>query len=397
MIKILFMLVMTWLLLVTQGCHSLKVRKHLDVQETLFVNINKTGGVFTVKDINDISGDVNLKSLQLSSDAVMKRLCAEQDNSRCLDRILDTVENQVNRKSILSSYNHLLEKNRSHQKALHGLYLKYAPAYEKDSKKITLRYLVNDESKFYKGETLPFKEILYIALNDLMYPTKALHKKEIHDLFPQSLLTVQSEIDKLNETLLSEYKKDMRIYKRTLKKRTAFYPLVRRASLKEGVFSLKIRAPKIINRKSAREERVIFNIIGKDLHNLYPYAFEGKNRDLSVSFNKRNTSFTNLSGKNISLKSITFFYNGYNQTILLGRDFSFSELSYGSTTSTPSNLFFTKRFKRAAFFPAMSEAKAKREKVNFGIEVKYKIEGKANAQVLASSKKEFLWRFITGY
>jgi len=397
MIKILFMLVTALLLLATQGCHSLKVRKSLDVKETLFVNINKIGKNFSVKDVSNISGDVNLKTLQLSSDAVMVRLCGEKDNSRCLDQVLDVVENGTNRKGILASYNHLLQKNKEHQEALEKLHTKYAPSYKEDSKKVTLRYLVNDETKFYKGEELPFEEILYLGLNDLKYPAKALHRKEINDLFPHSILKLQSEINRVNERLLAEYEKDLRVYKRTIQNRSTFYPLVRRASMKEGPFSFKIRAPKIINRKEVRKERVIFNIIGKDIHDLYPYAFESRNRDLKVSFNKRNTSFANLSGEEMTLESITFFYNGYNQTTLLGRDFSFSELNIGSTTSTPSNFFFTKRFKQAAFFPALSEAKAKREKVKFGIEVKYKIEGRSGVKVLSSAKKELIWRFITGY
>lgn len=391
------MAVIASLLFVTQGCHSLKVRESLDYKETLFVNVNKTGQSFSVKEISNMKGDVNLKTLQFTSDDAMIRLCGEKDNGQCLDDVLDVVEHGTNRKGVLASYNHLVNKNTAHQQALDKLYENYALPYKKERKKITLRYLVNDETKFYKGEKLPFTEILYVGLNDLSYPKKSLHKETINSLFPHAALKLQSELNKLNERLISEYEKDIMIYKRTLKKRSTFYPLVRRTSMKEGPFTFTIRAPEVINRGDTGKQRVIINITGKDIHELYPYAFEGKNRDLKVSFTKRNTSFKNLSGKSLSLESITFFYNGYNQTTLLGRDFSFSELNQGVTTSTPSNLFFTKRFKQAAFYPKMSQAKAKIKKVNFGIEVKYRIAGQSVSKILVASKKELLWRFITGY
>ena len=385
------------LLLMTQGCHTLKKREQIDVAQTLFVNVDKVGNSFSVKNITHDSGDVNLKIMALSSPASKMKLCGSLEDERCFDKVLDAVETTLDRKSLLLTYNHLMAKNSEHKKALETIYQRFSGTYESDSKKINLRYLINDQTNLYKGEKLPFKDLLHVGLNDLKYPQKTLYQSDIDNLFPHTIDAFQSDVRDLTDSLDESYAKDLSIYKRTIRKRSSFYPLVRRSSMKEGLFTLKVQAPERVDRKREDTVRVIFHILGKDMHAVYPPRWEGKNRHLKVTLNKQSTTFTNLSHKRLSLKSITFFYNGYNQTTLLGRDFSFSALDAKATTSTPSTIFLTKRFKQAAFFPGLSQSKAQNRKVEFGIEVKYKVEGKTSSDVFMVSKKEILWRYITGW
>jgi hypothetical protein len=380
------------------GCGGLKKRIVLDVEKPLFAHVIKQGEVFKVKELHDVSGDVNLKTLQLTSDAVAVKLCGAKDETGCIDDVLDAVETQVKRKAVLKTFDSVIQRRNKHVKALDEIHDKFKASYKEDGEKIKLTYLVNDLTKFYKGSKIPFEEFAYLKINELKYPQSALHEKEIHDMFPHPLEDFQANMNLLNEDLEKSYAKDIKVYNRNIRYRSSFYSvMVKNQTPKYEKFSLKIKAPTKIRRDNRNTPRVIFHITGIDMENVFPYRFEVQNSDIKFRFDHKNMRFTNLTTKDITLEHITLYYNGYNQSTLLGENFHFSGLQAKTSTSTPWRVFLKEHFKKSGFYPAMTKKKALASRVPFGIKLKYKIDGKRHMQLLQGNKKEILYHSITGW
>lgn len=397
--KKLFILAITVGLMVTiLGCGSLKQRVVFDVEDTLFVNISKSDDIFKVESLHDVSGDVNLKTLQMTSDAASAKLCGSKDNLSCIDKVIDVVAQTVPRESILKAYNHLTGIRRAHVTKLDEIHDKFKDEYKEEHPTHELAYLINDETSFYKGEKIPFKEIAYVGVNTLKYPDDVYHREEIHNMFPHPIEDFQANMELLQADLDLAYIKDIKVYNRNIRYRSSFYPIiVDNKTPKVRTLSMRVQAPKRLKRGAQDKSRVLFHITGVDFKNVFPYKFEGKNRDMKVVFDKKHITFKNLGKKDINLEAITLIYNGYNHSILLGDNFSFSLIKVHASTSAPSKVFMSDNLKKGAFFPALTKMKTMKMKSKFGIKLKYKVAGESKVRLLSVSKKELLWHSISGW
>lgn len=410
--KIVLLALMGTLLLSLTGCGELKKRKTFGVKHVLFANVTKTETGFTVKELHNKSGDVNLKTLQITSAAVATRLCGSSNNLECIDRLLDSVAHGMQRRSILKTYGFVMAKRDAHIAKLDKIYKKFEGSYQSDiaqMKVVKKSYdgglqpkgvicLLNDESKFYKGSDIPFTELISIKANELKYPDETFHNQEIDSMFPHPVADFQANIKQFHEDLKYQYVKDLKVYNRNIRYRSAFYPIViPNITPKVGDFRLKIQAPKEIRRASQSPARVVVHIMSKDFNAVYPYMFEAKNRDLKVVLNKKHTTFTSLNSKAITLQSMELLYKGHKSSILFGENFSFSFIAANASTSTPSKIFFSEHFKKAANFENMTRDKTRKTRYKFAITVNYMIEGKSAVQKLSVTKNELLHHSLTGW
>ncbi len=378
-----------------QGCGGPKERVVIDTPKTLYVNMEKSAAGFKLKEIVDRGGDIDIRLLQASSPDVIAKFCGEKDAHGCMDKIIDIVEKNINRKALLIRYNALVSANERHIAIMKKDLDEYRPGYEADYKKVGLEYRINDLSRLYKGEKLHNEKIVWVGKNDLNYPSKADHKDEIEKLFPVAYEAFHDKAKALEEAWKKAFSKEEITYKRTIRKRSSYYPLVRAKTMKSGPFSLSVRAPQFVNRNEAGNKRVIINVTGKDVEDIYPHKFEAKNPDIKVVFNQKMTTFVNNRSEDIMLQSLTFFYNGHKEKVLLGDNFSFSLIGPKEQTATDSALFLTEDFAQAANYAKVTRANAKQRQVSFGIELAYRIGN--HDKKLKFHKKNPLWRFISGW
>lgn len=395
--KIILALISIGVILTFGGCGTLKKRVVIDVEYPLYANLIKSDNKIKIKELHDLSGDVNLKTLRVTSDDVAKRLCGDKNDIGCIDAVLDAVDQQLSRASLSKSYDYVKRQQMAHQQSLKNVYLENLPSYQEDAKKVKMLYRVNDLTRFYKGSKIPFENFAYLEPNELKYPEAATHEKELHAMFPHPVEDFQANINQLHDDMKKSFDKDLTIYKQNIAYQSSFYKIVVKENPKHGDLSFRIQAPKKVGRNSRNDPRIIFHIVGMDKTGIYPYDFKTHNADLKFSLDHKQMTFTNVTRKDIRLEYLTLSYNGYTQDLLLGDNFHFSLIKAKSSTATPWSILLSEHFKKAAFYPKLTLANAKRTKVSFGITLTYKIVGQKKSKILKGTEKRTIHHYMTGW
>jgi hypothetical protein len=373
----------------------------------LYVDLVETEEGIALGNLSMLEGDIDLRHIALNED-IKKRFCdveADEDKGEtqeeavenCMAAVLGFVKENLHANENLAAFQSVIDDNKNHKRRLDKVYNEFYTEYKAGHESILLRYLLNDETKMYKGETLAMSELAYIGLNDLMYPKSALHEENIQNIFPHPVEDFMDDIVLIKNDLIKTYDKDEKVYRRTIRERSAAYPITRKNPLKEGPFTFKAKAKQSIPSGTVGKTRVILRIVGKDIEEVYPYKFVAQNSDLEVEFSKRQVSFKNKTGSQIHLKDVVFSYNGTKKKTALGSNFGFSEVAPGEVTTSATKVFVDKAFKAAASYKEMTKAKAVNTKIEFGIKLRYTVGNSKKIKVLSDTQSTVLWRAITGW
>ena len=390
-------LILSIFLFFIQGCTGVTKYDPIDVKESLFATIKEKTRGYVIVSLSNKEGDIDLRNLAPTSNKIIEKYCGTIEDYSCMNNILASIDINHNRRAILESYNDLLNLNTVHLHNLDALYNKKYPSYIKDKERLSLEYRINDMTKIYEGEKINSSDLVFIGLNDLHYPNSVDHIKDINEIFPLKIASYDQTLSKLKRKLINVFNEEERVYKQTIAHLSNHYPIQKAKKLSQGKYTFSAKHAINISRTAKKSQRVVLNIIGKDLHAIFPDPFKAKNRDIEASFNKNDTTIRNLSDKSIYLNSITFFYNGSEKKILLGDKFSFSKIEQGSSVTAKSLLFFSTSFANASTFNAVTKQKAKYQKVLYGAKIEYKKGGSKKIYKMLYKNKVTLYKMVSGW